>query len=462
MVQRIFYALITNSTGQQVLLFPGEAGWKLPQWEADQAFHPQEIGEWTLKQVRDLTGLDTLILMTYYLKRFFDEEKKFVGVTRIITLEIRNPAAKLPAGTKWVTLNDLPEISFENALCREQTETWLTENTKRTYPPKRIAWGKPGWYAETEKWLHEVGQTQGWQIVGQPEQLKANCVSSIYRLQTTRGKLYLKATPHYFADEVKFTLALTEILPGKMPELVATDSERGLLLSADFGGEPVDLSKDLAVWKEAVAEYAKLQIAAIPQVEKLLATGVRDRRLAILPDQIEKLLARREFMRVDLPFGMNAENADKIQKLAPQIRELCAELATYGVPETVDSGDFHARNVNQTPAGYIFYDWSDLEISHPFFSLFTFFEYAWDLKEVYPDCEAQLREAYLVPWREFLPTADLTKAFELATLLAPLVQNLNYEWIYEGLEPREYWEFEMTFADFYQKFLSLLEVRETA
>lgn len=456
-IERNFYALVTTGKGDKILLLPGEAGWKLPQWAGDRPRHPQEINSWIRQQVEQVTGLETIQLMNYYAKRHFNEQGQFTGFTRVLALELRNPLeAQLPQGAIWCGLAEAKSFEFENGLCQELSQEWLTEHTSGNLPLKRISWGKPGWFAEVEKWLAQIAAEQGWQISDKIEQRKANCISTILRVPTTQGTLYLKGIPHYFASEPNFSRVLINLMPDKLPRLLATDSERGLMLSADFGGTPVDKIKDLAVWKEALAEYARLQITCIPHAEELLAAGVRDRRLAIVDKQIEKLLTRREFMRVGLPLGLSAEVADNLQTLAPLVKDMCRELAEFGIPETIDSGDFHSYNVNQTETGFVFYDWSDLEITHPFISIFTFIELAWNYKEEVPDLYEQFREAYLAPWKELFPQVDLVEAFDLAYLLGALVQNLNYEWIWDNVEPREYWEFEYGIGEFYTTFWEAL------
>ena len=41
-------------------------------------------------------------------------------------------------------------------------------------------------------------------------------------------------------------------------------------------------------WEELLPEYAELQLALAPHVDELLAAGVPDERLAVLPGQLER------------------------------------------------------------------------------------------------------------------------------------------------------------------------------
>jgi Phosphotransferase enzyme family len=105
----------------------------------------------------------------------------------------------------------------------------------------------------------------------------------------------------------------------------------------------------------------------------------------------------------------------------------CAELAGYAVPPSLGHGDLHLSNVARGPAGYLFFDWTDACVAHPFLDLATIrrgtaFTDATEEAEL----RERLRQAYLPAWASFEPPGRLARAFELAAPLGALHQAVSY------------------------------------
>jgi aminoglycoside phosphotransferase (APT) family kinase protein len=62
-------------------------------------------------------------------------------------------------------------------------------------------------------------------------------------------------------------------------------------------------------------------------------------------------------------------------------------------------GDLHLSTVAQGPHGYLFFDWTDACVAHPFLDLLTFFQE--DEEEVQSALRDRLRDAYLAEWTRF-------------------------------------------------------------
>src|SRR5207249_2869586 len=54
---------------------------------------------------------------------------------------------------------------------------------------------------------------------------------------------------------------------------------------------------------------------------------------------------------------------------ARKLAWVAAELADFGLPPTLEHGDFHAGNVRVTDDGCIFYDWSHATLTYPLVGL---------------------------------------------------------------------------------------------
>jgi aminoglycoside phosphotransferase (APT) family kinase protein len=89
-----------------------------------------------------------------------------------------------------------------------------------------------------------------------------------------------------------------------------------------------------------------------------------------------------------------------LRTFAARFSELCAELATHDVPETVQHDDLHMANVYAQGERLRLLDWGDASISHPFASLVVTFRFLEERNKLLPADPwfARLRDAYLEPW----------------------------------------------------------------
>ena len=217
---------------------------------------------------------------------------------------------------------------------------------------------------------------------------------------------------------------------------------------ADMSGQPLDRVADLALWEQALQQFARLQIATAGMRAELQALGCPRRRVEDLPDQIDAFFAA-------LPTypGLSEVEIVQLRALTSLLKGACQALDEHKIPLAVEHGDFWAGNVQVTEESSIFFDWSDSSLSHPFFSLTLFL----DLEgmphalPVSPDVPLLLRDAYLDPWLTHHPLDQLRSAFELARALGPLHLALKYHvQILPRMESR--WEME-NMVGFYLKML---------
>lgn len=202
--------------------------------------------------------------------------------------------------------------------------------------------------------------------------------------------------------------SLIEILARRRPELVTevlVADEQGRMLMRDGG---VQLSKlleeklELRYWEEALPVYAELQIAAARDAEEYVAAGAFDRRTATLPALYGVLLD-------SSPFGLTAEESERLGGLVPEVAAVCDQLAAHGVPETIQNDDFTDGSIFAGDGSYRFLDWGDACVSHPFFTLtvtLRVIEIRHGLAAGSAEIE-RIRDAYLEPFTRFEPRETL-------------------------------------------------------
>jgi hypothetical protein len=253
-------------------------------------------------------------------------------------------------------------------------------------------------------------------VTGELDQFHVRWWSTVIRVPAAGGDLYFKAVGRGFEFEPPVTAKLAELAPDRLPELVDVDAARGWMLMRDAGEQLCDLvgrPADLHHWEEALPRYAELQIAAAPLAGELLAVGVPDVGLSKLPHQLGELLDRPE-ARLD------AEPRDRMLAALPGIEAMCGELAAYGIPETIQHDDLHDRQVFVRDGRYLFFDWGDSCVSHPFHSLTVTLRATAAKLDLEPGGAElrRLRGAYLEPFGAPAEAADL--AYRTGTIARAL------------------------------------------
>jgi hypothetical protein len=133
-------------------------------------------------------------------------------------------------------------------------------------------------------------------------------------------------------------------------------------------------------------------------------------------------------LRVGLEPGLTPDEHRRLLALRPQVAAWCEELAAYGVPETLMHEEVHDANVLVGGQGYIFTDWSDSSIGHPFFSMLVILRaaaYRLKLPANGPEMR-RLQDAYLEPWTKYAGRAELLAALRLAYRLAMIIRALAW------------------------------------
>lgn len=195
---------------------------------------------------------------------------------------------------------------------------------------------------------------------------------------------------------------------------------------------------DLHHWDTILPLYAGLQKEMAGRVDELLEMGVFDRRLAILPGMFDSLVDDREAMLIDTGDGLSSQAYKRLVSLKPRFREMCSELAGRGIPETLHHDDFHDANVFIRDGRYLFTDWAESCVAHPFFSLVVNRNgilNQLDLADDAPELDA-VRDTYLKAWAEYGTLDELRETFELARRIGMVNRALTWQQVlsYEAKE----------------------------
>jgi hypothetical protein len=440
-------AIIAHPQEPRLLLIASEDGWTLPSFEATE---PPVI----IQAIRERLGVETIVLRRVYDGARFEPEAR----EQIYALEVRAPDWTPPPDARWFGRPELDSLPLANSARGPILDAWLAEVEGETVPPQRAPWERPGWFAAAEAWLREHAHEAGYTLAGPVEQAHTRLWSCMLTALADRGPLYFKAVEPAFAFEAPLTEALARRWPAHLPPVVAIDAARGWLLTAHGGKvvrDLVDGADGAAHWGRLLAQFAEMQIASAGEVDRLIALGVPDRRLARMPHLYQEIVADRETLLVGRPGGLSEADWERVQAMGPEVEALCAELADCGLPDGLHHDDFGPGNVLLGPSGnYTFFDWSDCAITVPLCSLFIPLRWARYVLDYDATALERMRHAYLEPWRAGVSAERLERVLPLALRLAKLQRALTWRTWVHATGPERAWEYADSAPYFLRMFLN--------
>ena len=439
---RVHLALL-DGAGSSMLWREVEGGWALPSVEIDQRY-PADVA--AAREALAACGLAVTFLRT--LIQLPGAEGRRSDIVQLA----ETYGSSVPAGYRWRPCPPLDRFVVEPPERRAELHDALLRalDEEADPPPQRPPWARRGWLSRAETWVAAELERLGRPALGPMEQIKQWSITSLWRLPAVGGIVYFKAAPPLplFADEGGIIGALGERFPGRVPRLLAHDSERRWLLLEAFSGSAV--AEDEPEGQRQVARaYATLQVEAAPWRDDLLAAGAVDRRVGSFERRLDRLLNEAEEREL-----LEPDDRARLPGLRAKVMAALDELRDFAIPETLVHGDLHFGNVVLGASGTpLFYDWTDAAISHPFFDLVTLFDFPDDPRD---ERWSAMKLAYLEPWLEVEPRQRLLRACELGVILGYAFHAVSYQSIREATEPGARWELEGMTALGLRRLLALL------
>jgi hypothetical protein len=439
-----YYAIIPHPTELKVLMLAGEGGWSLPHLVPVE-HHFGAVGHIN-QAIQEMLGIEVSVLRCVYYSHSIDSRI----VEAIYEVENYDPVSAWDdikgQDSSWVGSNTLGGLNFAVNEQRKVLEDWFEEARISSTPALRRPWARPGWFKTACAWIETRLEGFGLKIIAPIEQLRAWGISSILKAKTSERVVYFRAVPEISAHEPLLMKTLSDLYPKKIPNVLAIDVAERWILMDEIGGTPLYLNFDMERWEEALCSYAQMQVELSGCIQTLLDIGCPDRRLESLPARIDRLLEDGAAMQIGMPNGLTKAEFAALHSIAPRLKSLSAQMASFNIPHSLEHGDFHPYNINVTDEGCVYFDWSESSISHPFFSLAAFEYYIEYLLPDMRDVRRRVRDAYLEPWTIYEPMGRLIKAFELSRPLAALHSALTFHRLLTSLEERSRWEMEVEAA----------------
>lgn len=290
----------------------------------------------------------------------------------------------------------------------------------------------PAFVASAHAWARDAAGRTGARVSGTIEQIHVRPWSTVFRVPTTSGTLYLKCCGTTQRHEPRLSALLQETMPGCVPEVIAVHDALPWMLVAE-GGEKLRDARSgsalLASWRELLPRCAELQRALAGRVDTLLDLGTPDHRTAALVRGLERAVDDEAGISGDREDRLTPAERDRLRHVAATLVERSRELTVLGIPDTIQHDDLHDGNVLVRDGRTVIFDWGDACVSHPFFTLTVTLRVAAfrsGLEEDAPEMGV-LRDAYLEPWAGVASREDLVRGAELARRVGQVSRALTWD-----------------------------------
>ncbi len=291
----------------------------------------------------------------------------------------------------------------------------------------------PAWVGAALNWIHARLHAAGRRVTGPAMLVRRFPWALVLTAPTDRGAVFFKAVAPDGMFEVRITQALAQWEPELTLPLLGVDLERRWFLTPDGGHSlrtAIRSRQSIAPWFDLLPQYAAFQQRLAARLDDLRCLGAPDQGLAALPGLYADLLAGRDWLRLDQEDGLSLAQFERLQAMAGRVEVLCAELAAYGLPETLNQSDLNDANIFYNDGRFTLYDWGDSSLGHPFLSLRVprvSMEISLDWSDFDPRGEPPVR-AYLRAWTEQtgLDEALLWQAYRLSQPLASLSRAVEW------------------------------------
>lgn len=414
-----YYALVLHPSEPRVLVRMEDNTYELPRVaviaaSADDAF-AQMLGRFT----NELGGSLTVLRWS---ARHVDEARR--QVVAILIMECHRAAVQLPTDACWLGQEDLARQPLARRELHALVEHELRAAETGVVPPLRQPWARRGWYAEAVAWIAAQLAQLGTPLEAPIEQVRTWSLSCVLRAPTRAGDRYFKVAAQLplFTHEPRVMAGLAALFPDAVPAPLVWDPDRRWMLLADLG-RSLRAQSTVEAREAMLLRFGRLQLAAAPHVDHVLRIGCLDRRLAHLAGQIDPFLADTALLG-----DLTDAEVTQLRTLTPRLKAMCRALATYQVPATLVHGDLNLGNVALHNEQYMFFDWTDACVSHPFFDLLTAI---WEDDQ---EVRARLVASYLQLWTVYEPMERLREAWALAEPLCSLHQAVSYQAILRHTE----------------------------
>ena len=321
-------------------------------------------------------------------------------------------------GTDWKPAYSLAADSFEAEAEFRTLVRCLHELDGYEHDPTS-PFAQRGWPARVRGWAADAIRPLRLELGLSFRQYNASPSFSLARLETNGPAVWFKAVGEPNLREFPITLKLAELFPRFTPEILGKKPEWNAWLSREVEGTNLGEARDIAPWKTAATDLAKLQIESISRTASILNSGAHDLRTDVLLTSVDpflELVARLMEGQPKVPPATLGRQELSLLKL--RIRDSLILLEDLRIPNTLGHLDLNPWNIVVSANECVFLDWAEAYVGHPFFSVEYLLQHL--RREIGADSvlQSELVNAYEAPWRQLLSDNLTSEALAVAPLAA--------------------------------------------
>ncbi|WP_153916326.1 phosphotransferase [Shewanella sp. TC10] len=324
----------------------------------------------------------------------------------------------------------------------------------------RQCWQQNNWPQNANHWTEVELNKLNIRLIGELQQVKGWALGHVFRQSTHSGDVFFKATAllPMFSNEASLCATLFELFPQSCAEVIAFDANKQWMLTNSFGEAFVD-TVPLSDWAKPFAAFAGLQIESVKHIKHLESAGCIRREIVNLTQQLSDIFQDNSVTsRLPQDLDLSPEN---LRQVLSHLDDDIAALSAYQLPNTLVHSDLHIENiapfnpatskvehdVNNKHEHFIFFDWSDACISHPFIDGTYLFRMS--------SCPEKHKviDAYLSRWNKFASKDELSQAWQLAEGICYAHQAVSYAGMLHILSKEESPELVTAFENAFRRFL---------
>ncbi|ANJ26545.1 phosphotransferase family protein [Agromyces aureus] len=336
-------------------------------------------------------------------------------------LEVVRRADGVPDLVRYLAEVDaVPQIGLTDAAARVAASV-----------PLRMPWAEPGGPTRALRWAaHELAE-RGVALTAPAQQVRTWNLSSVWRLPTGRGDVWLKQVPPFFAHEggIIERLGRRERLgrdePHRrhpVPHVIARDD--GLVLLADIPGDDLHDGSTVEQQRAMIDLLVGIQFDQAGAVDDLLALGLPDWRMPALAAPATHALET-------AADRLEPALRESVRALVDGLDVRAARVVACGLPDTLVHGDFAPGNVRGRGLDLTLLDWGDSGVGHPLLDAAAFTD------RVDAGHAELARRHWTDAWATAVPGSDPARAALLLAPVAALRQAVIYQGFLDRIEPDE-------------------------
>ncbi|MFT7564308.1 MAG: hypothetical protein ACI8ZT_001961 [Bacteroidia bacterium] len=370
----------------------------------------------------------------------------------ICELEVQSYSPDVKFEARWYDLEAHQSSGKAGAQGNEFLDSWFLHAENAKLPGSRPPWESAGWFKQASSWITKELGKQDIYKMGEIGQIKSGVLTSVLSIPCNTGKVFFKASMGDSPSEVAISEELARRWPTKIMQLLASDSNRNWMLMPDYGAQGyAEVPEDRHA--TAAQSYARLLIESKDSISTWQQLNCPDFGL----EQIHQF--SQSFSDRTAPFktGKTTLDDSELDMLVNYVEEwgsMCPSLAEFEIPDTLVNLDFRLSNIVANNDDFLFFDWHESVISHPFFCLLNLFDEFTPLdpndinfsmlESQQSTAKASIRDAFLEVFGDFESKERLLEAFSLASTIQPVVQLKRWLEKLEKVEPDSFWADELT------------------